>query len=253
MSDPTPGPTMSGATPSPAPVSAFDDSQKRWATFLEYLKVDIGLAGALLGAFALVFSDPSKIPSGFAKWVLAGVTVATLLSLVFSMVSIIWINKLFIDRAEAIETKAGKSVFDHLDKEAGHISLITLLGFLFLALSGLFIVCFIFLRASLPVPSPSAVPSVTDELGKFRQEETVDIQRLQSALSAGIANIADRLNQLIAIQQKDHANVIGALNGVTGPLQARISDLERKQAELERELRQSRHAPNTPPKDLRRR
>lgn len=243
MSDPTSGPTKSAL--GFAPVSAFDDSQKRWATFLEYLKVNIGLTGGLLGAFALVFSDPSKVPFGFAKWVLAGITVSTLLSLIFSLVSIIWINRLVIDRSEAVEAKADPSEFTRLEREAGWITFINFLGFICLISSGACIVWFILLRISLTVPSLPAEPTVVDELRQIRQEQSKDSQKFQDIVSAGFANLTNRLDLIVA-QPKDQVNAVRTLTDAVASLQVRISTLEQKQAEFERPLQQPKPEPKKP-------
>ena len=56
----------------PSAGAPFENSQKRWATYIEMLKLDIGLAGGLLGAFALVFSDPTKVPgTSEVGWLIA--------------------------------------------------------------------------------------------------------------------------------------------------------------------------------------
>ena len=230
--------------PKPAASSPFDDSQKRWATYIGMLKLDIGLAGALLGVCALVFSDPSKIPEDSSKWILAGVSVAALLSMGFCLAAIIWINRLVIDFAVAVEEGAPGETYTRLNKQASLVSFITRLGFLCLVLSGLCIVGFIFVRANHPATAP---PPVTDELAKIRQEQTTAAQGLQSTLATGIAGLGDKIDHLAAIQQsyasaqqQNRNDLAGQLNQINASLQLKITDLERRQGELERQLQQAR-------------
>lgn len=60
----------------------------RWSVHLEYLKVAITLATAMLAAAAAVYSEPAKIPSDDSKYVLLGCAVAVLLTLIASVLAI---------------------------------------------------------------------------------------------------------------------------------------------------------------------
>jgi hypothetical protein len=220
--------------------ATISDSQSRWSMFIEILKINIGLAAALLGAFAVVFSDPTKIPDGWPKWILIGVSLAALLALSLSLIAIIKINSIITDHGWAFEDASDAS-FEDIDDRARRANTFTLGGFSCLVLSGTLIVLFLGIRVLSP---PSSPPSVADELARFRQEQTASFQGTKDAFASGLAGIADQIRATDASSpaagekgSEDLTNKMGELNTA---LQAKIAVLEKRQADLEQQLQSLR-------------
>jgi hypothetical protein len=119
------------------------------------LKVAITLSTALLAVAAAIYSDPSKIPVGAAKYPLLISAVFVFITLVSSIIAIIYLCN-FLIRSDLADTAGATKI----TRAAGA-------SFFSILLAGLFVLIFFFIRTfgSTPIiPASQAVDAISTVL-----------------------------------------------------------------------------------------
>ena len=119
------------------------NDKDKWSAHLEYLKVAITLSTAILAVAAAIYSDPTKIPAGTASYMLLLAAIFVFLTLVASILAIIFLCNYLI-RA----TGAGRPA---------RITAASGISFFGLVAAGFFILLFFFVRTFTGGPMISAL------------------------------------------------------------------------------------------------
>ena len=129
----------SPASSSPAPKTSEKD---KWSAHLEFCKLIITLATALLTATAVIYADSSKVPRGTSRYILLFCDVSLIATLGCSIMASIYLSNLLLysddPDVQALARRGAK-----VTKWAGS-------AFGFLMLSGLFLVVFFFCKVYWP-------------------------------------------------------------------------------------------------------
>jgi uncharacterized coiled-coil protein SlyX len=79
----------------------YEEEQARWGTIIESLKAVTATGGLILGGFAVVFADDSKMPGGQGREIFVLATFLTFGSLITAFVAFGLINNIIVARASA--------------------------------------------------------------------------------------------------------------------------------------------------------
>jgi succinate dehydrogenase hydrophobic anchor subunit len=123
---------------------AAEGQQKVWTALLEILKLITALSTAIVGAWAIIFSDTAKIPTDWKKWLIVVAIILAVLSVVTSLFAIFHINRQIVGISRGILS------VDETPKSRYRIIILGNLAFIFFLFSGLFVIAYVVSRAMSP-------------------------------------------------------------------------------------------------------
>lgn len=118
------------------------NDKDKWSAHLEFAKLVLALASALLTATAIIYADPTKIPRGASRYILLLCDASLLGTLIFSVLASIALSNLLVN-SDDTDT-------DRRRQRAARVTTFSGLAFYFLMASGAFLLIFFFCKVYWP-------------------------------------------------------------------------------------------------------
>lgn len=144
---------------------------EKWSAHLEYLKVAITLATAIVAASAAMYLDDSKIPAGWVKYILLAAVVSASGMLLFSILGVIRLGNFLTTKNGSNETELAKKV-----------TRVSGISFFFSVATGAAFLLFVVVQttSSRDIAPTAALQNVAAILkGQLKTDESLALQRLE--------------------------------------------------------------------------